>query len=119
MARPELGRVSQDTRDLITWVLGTITTLIVISATVVRFVLVPYVRDHLVQPVRDVHRQVTENHHSNVNPTLPDLIDDVSREVHALAGVVEGHLNSSDRWLSAMLRRLDALEDVVRRHHPQ
>lgn len=119
MAHPELERVSQDSRDLITWVLGTITTLAVLSAAAVRLVLVPYLRDHLVEPVRDVHRQVTENHHSNNEPTLPDLIDDVGRDVSALAQVVEGHLNSSDRWLNAIIRRLDALEDALHRHHPQ
>jgi hypothetical protein len=89
------------------------TSVIVFVGLAVRFVLVPYLRDHLVQPVQEVKRQVTENSHANAEPTLPDLIDDVRGEVRALSRVLEGHMSSSDRWLDVVMDKLHGLERAV------
>lgn len=102
-----------DTRDGITWVLGTLTTLILLGGFVVRFVLLPWLRDHLTEPVDEVRRQVTENHHKHTPPTLPDRIESLSSDVNALSRVLEGHLESGDRWLEHMLERIAALEQRV------
>jgi hypothetical protein len=108
--------VSPETRDLVTWVLGTIVTGLVVVGFAVRYVLVPYLRDHLVRPVEDVRKQVSENSHTNTPATLPDRIEDVHAEISALARVLEGHLESSDRWLDALFKRIERLENRVGHH---
>lgn len=82
----------------------------------VRFALVPYLRDQLIAPVQETHRQVTENGHANDSPTVMDLIHDVqaaidkhSSDVRALSGVLDEHLRYSDRWVSLMERELEQL----------
>lgn len=107
--------MDSDTRDAITWVIGTALGLLMLAGLAVRYVLIPYLRDHLVQPVADVHKQVTENHHANAQPTMLDRIDDVHTEVRALAKVMDGHLDASDRWLDHITRELHDLHDKVRR----
>ena len=104
--------------DVVASVLGTALSAAALMGLGVRFVLMPYLRDHLIRPVDEVHRQVTENHHSNDVPTLPDRIDDLQQEVTALARVLEGHLESGDRWLDSITHRLTILEDRVQHHHP-
>lgn len=101
------------TRDGITWVLGTLISLSVLTGLAVRFVLLPWLRDHLTDPVREVQRQVTENHHKHTPPTLPDRIDEVSTDVKALAQVLEGHLESGDRWLEYVVDALRNLNSRV------
>lgn len=101
------------TRESITWTLGTIIAVFVILGVVVRLVLVPYLREHLITPVKQVEKQVTENHHSNAQPTVLDRIDDVQQSVKALAGVLEGHMTWSERWTDLIEREID----LVRREH--
>jgi hypothetical protein len=114
--------MSPDTRDLITWTLGTALACGALIAAAVRLVLLPYLREHLVDPVREVKKQVTENSHSNPEPTVLDKIDDVRLQVGALARVIDGHLDSSDRnldlidrSLALVERRLDLLEGQEKR----
>lgn len=85
---------------------------------VVRFVLLPYLREHLVQPVQETHKQVTENHHSNDRPTVLDRIDDVSgqvaentRETRALARMFDGHLDWSQHEVDRLWTALQAQRD--------
>jgi hypothetical protein len=77
----------------------------------VRFVLLPYLRDNLVRPVDEVHKQVTENHHRNDEPTLPDRIEDVHDEVRALSQVLNGHLESGERWMELYDRELELVKE--------
>lgn len=62
-----------------------------------RVVILPNLRTHLFEPVRDTRRQVTENKHANRIPTLVDKIDDLENHVELVA------LNQL-----AILRRLGA-----------
>ena len=104
--------MDQQTRDATTFLLGTFLTICVIVGLAVRYVLVPYLRDHLIGPVRETHKQVTENHHQSPDtPTLPDRIEDVAVDVRALTRVMDEHLRWSDRWTSLYERRLDQLAD--------
>jgi hypothetical protein len=85
----------------------------------VRYLLVPYLRDHLVLPIREVQKQVTENHHATPEaPTIPDRIEDVHAEVRALARVMDTHISWSDREHHVMDRKLRALRKQIKRHHP-
>lgn len=118
MAHPERdpagrGLVDESTRAVITWVLTTVTSVTILLGLGVKFVLVPYLKEHLVSPMREVQRQVTENHHSNVVPTLPDRIEDVAVDVRALTDALDKHLASSDRWLDKLTGRLALLEGHV------
>lgn len=105
--------MTQDTRDTIQWVIGTIIGMLVILAYAVRFILIPYLRDTLVAPIKETHKQVTENHHSNAQPTVLDRIDDVQQDVQRTQGdvrslmrVMDAHLDWSDRWVTMFERQL-------------
>lgn len=101
------------TREGVTWVLGTLISLCVLGGLVVRFVLLPWLRDHLTDPVRDVQRQVSENHHKHTPPTLPDRIGNLSTDVNSLARVLEGHMATGDRWLEHIEESLSMLNSRV------
>lgn len=73
-----------EVQTTITWSLGTLVTLVTLSGLATKFILVPYLREHLVKPMDLVRKQVTENHHSNTRPTVLDRLDDVQNEVMAL-----------------------------------
>lgn len=66
------------------------------------------------QDVAEVKKQVTENHHSNPEPTLPDRISDVRGDVAALGEhmrvsnrFMEAHVEWSQEWTSRVDRTLD------------
>lgn len=95
------------TREAITWTLGTLLTVFAVLGVLVRYVLLPYLREHLIAPVKQVEKQVTENHHSNSTPTVLDRIDDVQQEVRVLGRMLEGHMDWSERWVNLIERELD------------
>lgn len=118
-----------DTRDAITWTLGTFLTLCTIVALGVRFVLLPWLRDHLVLPVQETHRQVSENGHvDRSTPTIPDRLEDLSakvdeaqeahtvqsRDLRAVTAVLDEHLRWADRWVDLVDRELDMLKEQHR-----
>lgn len=105
--------MDESTRDGITWVLGTLISLSVLAGLAVRFVLLPWLREHLMQPVDEVRRQVSENHHKHTPPTLPDRIDALGLDVKALARVLEGHLESGDEWLEHITSSLSTIRERV------
>lgn len=116
--------MNQDTRDLITWTLGTLVSLMILVAAATKFVLLPWLKDHLVQPVQDTHHQVTANSHSSAVLTIPDRLEDLAdkvdeataahdmqaRDLKALANVLDQHLRWSDRWVDVVDRELDLLK---------
>lgn len=101
------------TREAITWTLGTIVTTFVIIGILVRLVLLPYLREHLIAPVKQVEKQVTVNHHSSLEPTVLDRIDDVQQEVKVLGRMLEGHMEWSERWVDLIERE----QDLLRQQH--
>lgn len=77
---------------------------------VVRYALVPYLRDQLVIPVKETHRQVTQNRHQNREPTVLDRIDDVHdavQRVEASVVAVQAVANAAARSAGGAHRRLD------------
>ncbi len=112
--------MNSDTRELITWILGTTISLSIVIGLAVKFVLMPYLRDHLVTPMKQVEKQVSENHHSNKVPTVLDRIDDVQQavddmrsEIKTMATMYEGHIQWSERWVSLVEREVDHLKNVM------
>jgi hypothetical protein len=108
--------MSPDSRDTITWVLATIISCSVVVGLAVRFILMPYLREHLIDPMKQVKKQVTENHHSNQNPTVLDRIDDVQSLVEEIRDMQNGymaltaefakHLNWSEAEVSRLWRAI-------------
>ncbi|MBB3041230.1 hypothetical protein [Nocardioides soli] len=95
------------TREAITWTLGTLIAGFAILGVLVRLVLLPYLREHLIAPVKQVEKQVSENHHSNEPPTVLDRLDDVQQEVKVLGRMLEGHMEWSERWVKLIEREVD------------
>jgi len=104
--------MDQQTRDAVTFLLGTFMTVLIIIGLATRYILVPYLREHLIAKVDETHKQVTENHHSNKEqPTVLDRIEDVHRDVMALAQVMDAHMDWSDRWTSLWEHELETLKE--------
>jgi len=96
--------------------LATALTVLIITGLGVRYILVPYLRDNLVRPVKDVRRQVTENHHDAPGrPTVLDRIEDVHDEIRALAHVMDQHMSWSERQASLVDRKIKALRKQAQR----
>ena len=120
-----LASVTRDQRDTATWILTSLVTVSVLIGLAVKLVLMPYLREHLIAPMAQVKKQVTENHHENDEPTLPDRIEDVGKDVHrarddvrALARVFDQHLNFSDRWTDLIEREIEMIKEEIHKHHP-
>lgn len=112
-------------RETITWILSTMIALAFLFGLATKLVLMPYLREHLIGPMAQVKRQVSENHHHNSEPTVLDRIDDVGRDVRALSRVFDEHLSFSDRWVGLTEREIALIQaemrmvwEQIRSHHP-
>jgi hypothetical protein len=105
--------------DLIALLVGGLTAVTLAFGLVglaVRYALLPWLREHLVIPVNQVKKQVTENHHANETPTIPDRIDDVavqvfdaSLQIASLARMFDGHLEQAAEESRNVWRAIDRL----------
>lgn len=119
--------MDQSSRDAVTFTLGTFVTVCTIIALGVKFILLPWLRDHLVQPVQRVHHEVTANNHKSATPTIPDRLEDLStkvdeatqahelqsRDMKAFRLVLDEHLRWSDRWVDVVDRELQLLKEEL------
>lgn len=85
----------------------------------VRLVLVPYLREHLVVPVEETHRQVTPKSPADTNHTLTmaEKVDDVQTALDRLTATttaVQAVANAAARSAGGAHRRLDAHVDWAR-----
>lgn len=96
--------------------LGAAVSFCILSGLVVRFILMPYLREHLLTPVQETHHQVTENNGGSEQPTVLDAIHDVQRDVTALARVMDAHMDWSDRWTDLWEREIARLKEQLRRN---
>jgi hypothetical protein len=115
--------MDSQSRDVVTWILGTTLTLCLLGGFVVRFVVFPWIQAHLVEPVKDTNHQVSVNAHQSPEPTIPDRIDDLSaqvtaatldhvsqgRDIRALTRVLDEHLRWSNRWVDEVDDRLNQI----------
>lgn len=101
MTTPWLNNQSQDT---VTFLLTTLLALCALTSLVVKFVLIPYLREHLLSPVRETHQQVTENGHVDPGtPTLPDRLATISEKQQTIQTVLNRHV----AWSIAEHQRID------------
>lgn len=127
----------EELRDLIWWTSGTILSIITITSMAVKWILLPYLKEHLVRPiaaVRDdqmVLRDNVQNSHSKplrddldekferVEWWLRDLttkVDSQGAENRAMGLMFDGHLQWSDAHSRDTERAIDDLRDEIRRH---
>ena len=112
-----------DWRELITWIISTTLALAAIAGLLVRWVLMPYLREHLLRPMQRVEHQVSVNNHTSDVPTMLDKIDDLHGEVRELRAEqrrtrsdlsdlsrqVGDHLLRSESWSAEVESRLGGL----------
>lgn len=79
-----------------------------ILAGVIKWVILPNLRD-VIRQQGEIHKQVTENHHSNDQPTLLDRLDDIERKVEQRTDAVERKVDKIDA-------KVDRLDDKVDGH---
>ena len=112
-----------DWRELITWIISTTLALAALAGLMVRWVLLPYLREHLLKPMQRVEHQVSVNNHTSDVPTMLDKIDDLHGEVRELRAEqlrtrsdlsdlsrqVGDHLLRSESWSAEVESRLGGL----------
>ena len=112
-----------DWRELITWIISTTLALAALAGLMVRWVLMPYLREHLLRPMQRVEHQVSVNNHTSDVPTMLDKIDDLHGEVRELRAEqlrtrsdlsdlsrqVGDHLLRSESWSAEVESRLGGL----------
>ena len=112
-----------DWRELITWIISTTLALAALAGLMVRWVLLPYLREHLLKPMQRVEHQVSVNAHQSDEPTVLDRLDDMHTEVRELRAEqrrtrsdlsdlsrqVGDHLLRSESWSAEVESRLGGL----------
>lgn len=102
-----------DLQQQITWTLGTVIALSTLVGLAVRFVLMPYLREHLVKPMRQVEKQVTENHHSNPKPTILDRLDDIEKALLHTQAEQARHREDERARLDRGDARMERIEESI------
>src|SRR5690348_16275801 len=78
----------------------------------VKFVLLPWLRYNLVEPVRKTHHTVTTNHHTSEEPTLLDRLSEIREEVCTVREDQAGLIRST----AANTRHIEDLKDQFDQH---
>ena len=114
--------MTADWRELVTWIIGTTLGLAAIAGLLVRWVLMPYLREHLLAPLQKVSHELSNGHRSDP-PTAKDSIGTIESKVDALADEVRGvrdenrHLRDEQRRTrSDVLDLTTEVRDLVRSH---
>jgi hypothetical protein len=64
----------------------------------VRFVLLPYLREQVVKPVQETHRQVTPHDRpADAEPTIVDRLDDLASGLDEMREVADEHTRKAER----------------------
>lgn len=90
-------------------VLSSIALLLGLIGLTVRFVLLPYVREHVVTPVQETRRQVSVNGGNNQPPTLLDKVGQLDTSVQQLRSDFIAHLVNASRDTAAMWNAIEAI----------
>lgn len=91
-----------------------------VAGLVVRYVLLPYLREQVVKPVQETHRQVTPHDRpDNEEPTVVDRLDDLAAGVEKLSRVADDLAGKARRNRDLALsagRAADAVGRGLRDH---
>jgi hypothetical protein len=92
-----------------------------------RALILPNLKTHLFDPVKDTRRQVTENKHKNRNPTVLDRIDDLENHIELVAlnqlatlRRLGAHIGESEQDRARLWLMIESLTHEARRqpHDP-
>lgn len=94
--------------------------LIALIAIGARLVLLPWIRTHLTEPVKETNRQVTVNGHQSRDPTLKDSVHtlqeqyvELRRDIATAAFMFEGHIQASETDRGNLWRAIRGEPPVV------
>lgn len=105
--------MSDELRDLITWTIATILGVSAVLGLAVRWVLMPYLREHLIAPVKATARQVNVNGHTSDPPTLLDKVDKIEVNQRVMSQMWEGHLAWSEDETSRLWHEIRHLRGLI------
>jgi hypothetical protein len=95
-----------------------------------RVVALPWLKTHLLEPVRETNRQVSVNGHTSRDPTLKDSVHtlqkqytDLRQDIAAAAFMFDGHIAASERdrgdlWRAVGLLRGETIDPTHRKEDP-
>lgn len=89
---------------------GLLVSLCILAGFAARFVLWPWIRDHIVTKLDETHSQVTVNKHVSKTPTLLDRVDTTTAHVAGLVSqldTVESKVDDTADRVNATARMLD------------
>lgn len=99
--------MNAQSQDTVTFLLSTLTGVLILAGLAVRFVLLPWLKDHLVDPVQRTHEEVS----GDGDGTLSEKVGDLQSDVHVLTRLLDTHVE----WSSGEHDRLDrALEELMK-----
>lgn len=111
-----------DTVTLLVGVLTAVTLILGLVGMAMKFVALPWLKEHIAAPVQETQRQVTVNKHVSNPPTLLDKVDHVSRDLAvvqsdltAAAEMFEGHMDHSAEDRQNLWR---AIAELRKELHP-
>ena len=105
----------KDIVTIIVGILSAITLIFGLLGVAVRLVLVPWLKEHVIAPVKETNHQVTVNKHTSDPPTLLDKVDKVQADVRAAARMFEGHIDLSADDRKQLWQAIDDLRKDLRR----
>lgn len=96
-------------------ILGTLLAVLALVGALWKWVVLPNLREQLFHPMREVSRQVTENKHANVTPTILDRLEDIEGRLTGVAETVEA-IGLSQSAVLRMSGRVHSIEQRLGRH---
>ena len=109
--------MNHDLVSLVAACIGITLGLCTLAGLAVRFILMPWLREHLVTPVKETQHQVTVNGHVSRDPTLLDKVDSLGNDLaatqedlRAAARMFEGHIDRSAGEWGRLWSAIHALE---------
>ncbi len=81
---------------------------------VARRLFLPWLREHLLDPIAETKHQVTANNHESAVPTVPDMLHTLSDQVGAMDDTFAEHVGQSVQEWARLDVRVSDLERINR-----
>lgn len=107
-----------DFLELLGKVAGATLAVLALLALIVRWVnrrlLLPWLRETLIEPIEATRHQVTANNHASEVPTVPDMLHTLSDQVVAMDDTFSEHMGESAAAWARLDVRVSELERINR-----
>lgn len=117
--------MKKETADLVLACIGITLGLCTLAGLFAKVVLLPWLREHLVTPLKETKHQVSINGHVSAEPTLLDKIDslqgavdDTQADVRTAARMFDGHIDRSGREWTRIWDAIHHIENTIRKDNP-